>query len=387
MGAFLSTTKQQRRRVLMNGLDGSGKTTILYKWKLGGEEVVHSIPTIGFNVEELCVSPKKSQGRIPVVVVEAWDVGGRDKARALWRHYYQQTECVVFVVDSSNIDRMDQVYDEVHQMTREPKLVRVPFLILCNKQDLANALSPHDISQRLELKNIKDRRVAILGLSAISGKNNGLEQALTQMADLLSNPEPQWGDSHDVSLLSERTKAALPDRPDYALTENQGNVTLQRFAPIKNQTECPFAKSAKLWGGKSMEEQSAEKTRSLEHQFVEQAKANNAALCHFVHCCRRGERLDGFCLELDHADARGTSVALFGHCVYLLLKSLSDLDPCKEFVMRVQYIGARGWRFRFAGMDFFVTSFAPCYPCTQSICLWDRPSLLLVTTRSVLCAT
>jgi ADP-ribosylation factor protein 1 len=57
-------------RILMVGLDAAGKTTILYKLKLG--EVVTPIPTIGFNVEE--VSYKN-------ISFHVWDVGGQDKIR------------------------------------------------------------------------------------------------------------------------------------------------------------------------------------------------------------------------------------------------------------------------------------------------------------------
>ena len=60
----------------------SGKTTILYKVKLN--ESVHTIPTIGFNVET--VSPVKG------VSFTVWDVGGQDKIRPLWRYYFQNTE-------------------------------------------------------------------------------------------------------------------------------------------------------------------------------------------------------------------------------------------------------------------------------------------------------
>jgi len=67
-------------RILMLGLDAAGKTTILYKLKLG--EVVSSVPTIGFNVETL--EYKK-------IKFTVWDVGGQDKIRLLWRHYYQNT--------------------------------------------------------------------------------------------------------------------------------------------------------------------------------------------------------------------------------------------------------------------------------------------------------
>ena len=68
---------KREMRILMLGLDAAGKTTILYKLKLG--EVVSSVPTIGFNVETL--EYKK-------IKFTVWDVGGQDKIRLLWRHYY-----------------------------------------------------------------------------------------------------------------------------------------------------------------------------------------------------------------------------------------------------------------------------------------------------------
>lgn len=64
-------------RLLMLGLDAAGKTTILYKLKLGQD--VTTIPTVGFNVET--VTYKK-------VKFNVWDVGGQDKIRPLWRHYF-----------------------------------------------------------------------------------------------------------------------------------------------------------------------------------------------------------------------------------------------------------------------------------------------------------
>ena len=67
-------------RILMVGLDAAGKTTILYKLKLG--EVVATIPTIGFNVES--VDYKN-------ISFNVWDVGGQYKIRMLWKHYYQGT--------------------------------------------------------------------------------------------------------------------------------------------------------------------------------------------------------------------------------------------------------------------------------------------------------
>eukprot|EP00456_Euglypha_rotunda_P045277 TRINITY_DN3583_c0_g1_i7.p1 TRINITY_DN3583_c0_g1~~TRINITY_DN3583_c0_g1_i7.p1 ORF type:complete len:125 (+),score=26.96 TRINITY_DN3583_c0_g1_i7:137-511(+) len=87
---------KKEMRILMVGLDAAGKTTILYKLKLG--EVVTTIPTIGFNVETV---------EYKNISFTVWDVGGQDKIRPLWRHYYQNTQGIIFVVDSNDRDRID----------------------------------------------------------------------------------------------------------------------------------------------------------------------------------------------------------------------------------------------------------------------------------------
>jgi len=67
-------------RVVMLGLDAAGKTTILYKLHIG--EVLTTVPTIGFNVEKV---------QYKNVVFTVWDVGGQEKLRPLWRHYFNNT--------------------------------------------------------------------------------------------------------------------------------------------------------------------------------------------------------------------------------------------------------------------------------------------------------
>jgi small GTP-binding protein len=84
-------------RVLMLGLDAAGKTTVLYKLKLG--EHVTTIPTIGFNVETI-----EYKG----FNMNVWDVGGQDRIRALWRHYFHNTQGLIFVVDSNDTTRTEE---------------------------------------------------------------------------------------------------------------------------------------------------------------------------------------------------------------------------------------------------------------------------------------
>lgn len=87
------------------GLDAAGKTTILYKLKLG--EIVTTIPTIGFNVETV---------EYKNISFTVWDVGGQDKIRKLWRHYYQNTQGLIFVVDSSDTKRLAEAEQELSNM-------------------------------------------------------------------------------------------------------------------------------------------------------------------------------------------------------------------------------------------------------------------------------
>ncbi|CAL5419887.1 unnamed protein product [Camellia sinensis] len=116
---------KKEMRILMVGLDAAGKTTILYKLKLG--EIVATIPTIGFNVETV---------EYKDISFTVWDVGGQDKIRPLWRHYFQNTQGLVFVVDSNDRDRVVEARDELHRMLNEDELRDAVLLVFANKQDL-----------------------------------------------------------------------------------------------------------------------------------------------------------------------------------------------------------------------------------------------------------
>ncbi|KAK2727385.1 hypothetical protein QYM36_008020 [Artemia franciscana] len=120
------------------GLDAAGKTTILYKLKLG--EIVTTIPTIGFNVETV---------EYKNISFTVWDVGGQDKIRPLWRHYFQNTQGLIFVVDSNDRERIGEAQDELQKMLSEDELRDAVVLVFANKQDLPNAMSPAELTDRL----------------------------------------------------------------------------------------------------------------------------------------------------------------------------------------------------------------------------------------------
>merc|ERR1712231_4242 len=141
---FEGLVGKQEMRILMVGPDAAGKTTILYKMKLG--EVVNTIPTIGFNVETV---------EYKNISFTVWDVGGQDKIRPLWRHYYQNTQGLIFVVDSSDRERIQESHDELHKMLNEDELRDAIVLVFANKQGLPNALSVTELTEKLGLNQLR----------------------------------------------------------------------------------------------------------------------------------------------------------------------------------------------------------------------------------------
>jgi small GTP-binding protein len=174
-------------RALILGLDAAGKTTILYKWKLG--ENITTIPTIGFNVET--VAHRRN-------LFTFWDVGGCDKIRPLWKHYFQGTKFIVFVVDSSDRERLNNPdngwYNDTKQLMNwlieSDELKGVALLILANKQDIPGACTSSEIEASLGVEKLRrsGRTVYVQASSALTG--DGLYEGLDWMCDVLSKKKP-----------------------------------------------------------------------------------------------------------------------------------------------------------------------------------------------------
>jgi len=165
---------KKEMRILMVGLDAAGKTTILYKLKLG--EIVTTIPTIGFNVETV---------EYKNISFTVWDVGGQDKIRPLWRHYFQNTQGLIFVVDSNDRERFNEARDELNRMLQEDELRDAVVLVFANKQDLPNASSAGQLSDTLGLSTMRNRSWYIQATCATSG--DGLYEGLDWLSNALKN--------------------------------------------------------------------------------------------------------------------------------------------------------------------------------------------------------
>ncbi|XP_018931047.2 ADP-ribosylation factor 4b [Cyprinus carpio] len=178
MGVFFSNLfsrlfEKKEMRLLMVGLDAAGKTTVLYKLKLG--EVVTTIPTLGFNVETV---------EYRNISFTVWDVGGQDVIRRLWRHYYQNTKGLIFVVDSSDHDRIETAAEELKAMLAEDEMRDAVLLVLANKQDLPKAMPVHELTDRLGLHTLRGRQWFVQATCAVQG--SGLYEGLDWLSDQLS---------------------------------------------------------------------------------------------------------------------------------------------------------------------------------------------------------
>ncbi|KAF7331682.1 GTP-binding protein [Mycena kentingensis (nom. inval.)] len=208
--------KEKEMRILFLGLDNAGKTTILKK--LNGEDILSVSPTLGFNIKtfahgkyalfslsilasglvahrcsHICVALRLIYARIvhrlcdSLLIHDVGDVGGQRTLRPYWRNYFEQTDALVWVVDSGDRMRMQDCKDELHSLLLEDRLAGASLLIFANKQDLPGSMSDSEIRDALDLRSIKSHHWMIWSCSAVTGQNlvKGLDWVVGDVAGRL----------------------------------------------------------------------------------------------------------------------------------------------------------------------------------------------------------
>ncbi|CAO2812853.1 unnamed protein product [Amaranthus hypochondriacus] len=170
MGAMLSSLGKfmfgkKEMRIVMKGLGNAGKTTIIYKLKLG--QVVKTIPTVAAQMETV---------EYRDVDFTIWEIGGQEKIRSLWKHFIHNGQgCIIFVVDSTERERIIEAKDDLHRMLAQDEKGDVLVLVFANKQDLPNAMTIDEITHKLGLNSLQ-HNWHIQAACAIS--NEGLYEGL-----------------------------------------------------------------------------------------------------------------------------------------------------------------------------------------------------------------
>nr|CAB3222912.1 ADP-ribosylation factor-like protein 5A [Phallusia mammillata] len=175
MGVLFSKLMQlfsnAEHKVIVVGLDNAGKTTILYQFLMN--EVVHTSPTIGSNVEEIVC--KKTR-------FVMWDIGGQESLRSSWSTYYANSDFIILVIDSTDRERLHISKEELYSMLHHEDLKRARLLVFANKQDIKGKMTAAEISQELKLTSVKDHTWQIQACCALTGEglSQGLEWMLSQ---------------------------------------------------------------------------------------------------------------------------------------------------------------------------------------------------------------
>ena len=166
--------KEHQVRLLTLGLDNSGKTTIIKS--ILGQDPTSTSPTLGFTINTL---------RYGKNTINFWDIGGQTTIRSYWRNYFEETDGVIWVVDSGDKLRLKDCKEELHNLLKQEKLAGATLIVLCNKQDINGALKVEEIKNLLELESITSRHWMIMPCCGLTGE--GLKEGLNWIMDDISS--------------------------------------------------------------------------------------------------------------------------------------------------------------------------------------------------------
>jgi ADP-ribosylation factor-like protein 2 len=117
-------------------------------------------------------------------------LGGQKSLRSYWRNYFEETEAIIWVVDSVDKMRLGECRSELQELLKEERLMGSSLLIFANKQDIVGACSLHEIRTLLDLDSIHKHHWTVMPCSAITGQNllEGIDWLVNDVAQRLFDP-------------------------------------------------------------------------------------------------------------------------------------------------------------------------------------------------------
>ncbi|XP_067896704.1 ADP-ribosylation factor-like protein 13B isoform X2 [Heterodontus francisci] len=221
---WLKRWREPVRKVtlVMVGLDNAGKTATVKG--IQGESLEDIAPTVGFSRIDL------KQDKFEVTI---FDLGGGKRIRGIWKNYYAESFGVIFVVDSSDVDRIEEAKDIVAEVIRHPRISGKPVLVLANKQDCDGALAEADIIEYLSLEKLVNENKCLCQIepcSAALGYGKKLDKAIRKGLGWLLNTIAK-----DYDVLQERVQKDTTEQK--AQEEQEKRERAERVRRIREERE------------------------------------------------------------------------------------------------------------------------------------------------------
>ncbi|XP_053471400.1 ADP-ribosylation factor-like protein 13B isoform X8 [Ictalurus furcatus] len=262
IGRLMSLWRKCRRKVtlVMVGLDNAGKTATVRG--IQGESPLDVAPTVGFSKVDL------KQGKFEVTI---FDLGGGKRIRGIWKNYYSESYGVVFVVDSSDVQRIHETRDTMAEVLRHPRIAGKPVLVLANKQDRDGAMAEADIIENLSLEKLVNENKCLCQIepcSAVLGYGKKIDKSIKNGLNWLLN-----NIAKDYEAITERVQR---DTAEQRVQEEQDKKEraerVKRIREERDRQECEEAEKA---GRQIKEEESEDADMSNPFQPINHIVAEN----------------------------------------------------------------------------------------------------------------
>ncbi|XP_070998239.1 ADP-ribosylation factor-like protein 13B isoform X4 [Oncorhynchus clarkii lewisi] len=237
-----SIRRKSRRKItlVMVGLDNAGKTATVRG--IQGESPEDVAPTVGFSKVDL------KQGKFEVTI---FDLGGGKRIRGIWKNYYSESYGVVFVVDSSDVQRIQETRDTMAEVLRHPRISGKPVLVLANKQDRDGALAEADIIENLSLEKLVNENKCLCQIepcSAVLGYGKKGDKSIRNGLNWLLN-----NIAKDYEAISERVRKDTAEQR--AQEEQEKKERQERVRRIREERDRQEKEEAEREGRTLQEEE------------------------------------------------------------------------------------------------------------------------------------
>ncbi|XP_006008002.1 ADP-ribosylation factor-like protein 13B isoform X2 [Latimeria chalumnae] len=208
--------------LLMVGLDNAGKTATVRG--IQGESPEDLAPTVGFSKVDL------KQGKFEVTI---FDLGGGKRIRGIWKNYFAESYGVIFVVDSSDVGRLEETKEVMTEVLRHPRIAGKPVLVLANKQDREGALAEVDVIDYLSLEKLVNENKCLCQIepcSAILSNGKKLDKPIKKGLNWLLSTIAK-----DYDALNERVQKDTTEQK--AQEEQEKRERAERVKKLRDERE------------------------------------------------------------------------------------------------------------------------------------------------------